>query len=396
MSKSKCGFDYEEICRNFGDDAFVDIIGNSPRIDLNHPDEQKNILKTCIQKRFLRVLYFIKQKFDNFDWNENKFELLLYTLGLPDISTKNMVVDYVLNRFPQLKNHQHTGLLAKNLQSLLQATTKYYHSEFLTMEIVQRDMKRTRNQIIEFLLRQINQKELEVEDKKRLLIRIIDIIPRNYVLITSIAKFLGVKITPKSIREYIEFEMIDDLVKYLHSNDIELTIEETEMIIDVLVIRKKSHFIPQILTFYGTQIFKPLGQTPLLAALVSGDYIATCHLIDNCVFKLNKEKGKPLVHACINGWLDVVQKMVMRGAKPNIDRNRPIREACNMGRKCVVKYLLTCSGVDASVFDNYALDIAMRKNYKNVVSLLISDKNVQDTIKRLREKWKMSEVFKPK
>jgi len=63
-----------------------------------------------------------------------------------------------------------------------------------------------------------------------------------------------------------------------------------------------------------------------------------------------------------------------------VDKNYPIRVACNNGNVEVVKLLLACPRVNPAAKDNYALKVSIQNGHKEVIQLLLKSEKVDSEV----------------
>jgi hypothetical protein len=92
-----------------------------------------------------------------------------------------------------------------------------------------------------------------------------------------------------------------------------------------------------------------------------------------------QELGGQLCKAASNGNIDCARTVIERGADVNAQRGvsskTPLAAACLAGHEQMVKFLLSCSGVDVNLDDRYActpLFRAVMGNHLTIVKLLLS------------------------
>jgi Ankyrin repeats (3 copies)/Ankyrin repeats (many copies) len=83
-----------------------------------------------------------------------------------------------------------------------------------------------------------------------------------------------------------------------------------------------------------------------------------------------------LSQACADNDLNYLKKEIERGIDPSIFNNEAIQIACQRGHLEIVKYLLTDSRVDPSSRLNWSIYIASDYGHDEIVSILLKDNRV--------------------
>lgn len=93
---------------------------------------------------------------------------------------------------------------------------------------------------------------------------------------------------------------------------------------------------------------------PLEEIIRTGDFGRTKDAVENHTLSVNENNGIPLISACQNGWVDIVEYLISKGADPHAQNESPLVEAARYANAEVIRILLE-RGCDLHVDDDYPI-----------------------------------------
>lgn len=121
----------------------------------------------------------------------------------------------------------------------------------------------------------------------------------------------------------------------------------------------------------------------LRTAARAGNLPIVCRLLEDARVDATSDAGAAALRdACMNGYSDVVDRLLLRGADPNAFGFACLRLACVHDRFRVVARLLLDPRVDPSCMGNLAVRIASSRGHLSIVGLLMTDSRVDATAHR--------------
>jgi ankyrin repeat protein len=79
-----------------------------------------------------------------------------------------------------------------------------------------------------------------------------------------------------------------------------------------------------------------------------------------------------IVHASACGYLEIVKTLVDKSCTTSFDINEALIGACDAGKLDVVKFLVTQSTINPTVYDNLPIKNAVRKGHTEIINFLLT------------------------
>jgi hypothetical protein len=313
--------DYEDICSGIGMKLLEKFICIE-RLSICRSRIEENVCKYLIRRGDMCPAIITNRR-KGFNWNRKNYDLLKYSIEQKNIEFINFLLD-------QIKNANKVPLKTKE--------------KFVDIAIGTKDA----------------------------------------TILHEICKFFGFEtptryLTFKNLVEKKLYGKFIDRLKMYVNNKKPLLFrkEDVEEMVDILVERKHHKMMKIVLTYYdGSSV----QETPLLRALALKCKDCVKVIIDSGKFDVTVKNNQPIIEACKNGWIDIVDQMIKMKANPAAQGNYPIVVAAKGGFLKLVKYLMCFRCVNPSYDENYALDESLRNWHFDVAELLCSDGRVRQKI----------------
>jgi hypothetical protein len=313
--------DYQDVCSGIGLELlekFIDI----PRFSIYRKKLEENVCKYLIRRGDICPAIITNRR-KEFNWNRKNYDLLKYSIEQKNIEFINFLLD-------QIKNSKKIALKTKE--------------KFVDIAIGTRDA----------------------------------------TILHEICKFFGFKTPTKylTFKNLVEKRLygkfIDRLKMYVdNGKPIPFKKEDIEEMADILVERNHHKMMTIVLTYYdGASV----QETPLLRALALKYKECVKTIIKSGKFDVTVKNDQPIIEACKNGWIDIVDQMIKMKANPASQQNYTIVVAAKGGFFELVKYLMQFRCVDPSYDENYAFDEAIRNGHFGIAELLCSDGRVKQKV----------------